>query len=412
MRLLPTALWLILLQGAPAAAPAADPAEAGIKALQAEKYELAVQYLQQAVQADPKDYAAHFHLALANSLLGRDAEAIAGYRKVLELKPGLYEAELNLGMVLLRQKQAREAAPYLEQAAARKPKEFRPRLYLSDALFEAAEYAQAEESYKAALALDPNSAAAELGLARSQARQNRIDEASPRYRRAAELDPSLKGGLLELAELYEKAGRAAEAIPIYAQFPENVAVRERLGQLLVEAGRPEEAIPHLEWAVATSPTSANRLALAQAYRRAHQPEKELPVLEQAVAADPANLDLRMAYGRELRDQRKFAEAAQQFSRVAQAKPDSVPAWNELAAMLVSLENYPQALAVLDRIRALGGETAGHQYLRALVLDRTRDLKGALESYEKFLAASQGKNPNEEFKARQRVLGLRRELERR
>ncbi|MGD0015074.1 MAG: tetratricopeptide repeat protein, partial [Bryobacteraceae bacterium] len=102
---------------------------------------------------------------------------------------------------------------------------------------------------------------------------------------------------------------------------------------------------------------------------------------------------------------------QQFSQVTRAKPDSVPAWNELAAMLISLENYPQALAALDRVRALGAETAGHNYLRALVLDHTRDLKAAIESYEKFLAASQGKNPNEEFKARQRILVLRRELER-
>jgi hypothetical protein len=37
---------------------------------------------------------------------------------------------------------------------------------------------------------------------------------------------------------------------------------------------------------------------------------------------------------------------------------------------------------------------------------------ALESYEKFLAASEGKNPDEEFKARQRIRIIRKELARR
>jgi hypothetical protein len=64
------------------------------------------------------------------------------------------------------------------------------------------------------------------------------------------------------------------------------------------------------------------------------------------------------------------------------------------------------------VRALGGETEGHHYLRAIVLDHLKDVKGALAAYQQFLAASQGKHPNEEFKARQRVRILQKELSRR
>jgi len=42
------------------------------------------------------------------------------------------------------------------------------------------------------------------------------------------------------------------------------------------------------------------------------------------------------------------------------------------------------------------------YLRAIILDRLRDLKGALASYRQFLAADEGKNSNEDFLARQRA----------
>ena len=110
----------------------------------------------------------------------------------------------------------------------------------------------------------------------------------------------------------------------------------------------------------------------------------------------------MFYGRLLRDQRKLPQAAEQFLASAKLKPDSVPAWTELAGMLVLNEQFPQALAALDRVRALGGETTGHYFLRALAHDRLQQRKEALENNNKFLAGSQGKNPDEEFQARQRV----------
>jgi tetratricopeptide (TPR) repeat protein len=384
----------------------------GFQALEARNYVLAAQDFAKAVQADPGDYAAHFHLALANSLTGKVEEAIAGYRRVLELKPGLYEAELNLGMLLLGHKRPAEAVPYLEAATRSKPLEFRPQLYLADALFDSGASAPAAAAYRAALEINAQSAPAEMGLARSEVRSGNLQEAEAHFRKAAELDPRLKDAILELAPLYEKSGRSAEAIALYRQFPDNLAVRERLGMALLETGNPAEAIPHLEWAVAKSPTDANRLALAQAYRKNKQPDKEIPLLQQALAADPGNLDLRLAIGRELLDQRKFAEAAAEFERVVQAQPNRVEAWSDFAATLNSLADYPRALAALDRVKALGGEKPGHMYLRAIILDRLRDLKGALASYRQFLAADEGKNSNEDFLARQRARIIERELDRR
>src|SRR5579884_1314517 len=87
----------------------ADPAAGGLKALNEHRYEEAAAEFQKAVEADPKDYAAHFNLAIAYGFLNRDADGIAEYRKTLELKPGLFEAETNEGVLLLRQKRAAEA---------------------------------------------------------------------------------------------------------------------------------------------------------------------------------------------------------------------------------------------------------------------------------------------------------------
>src|SRR3954468_1077855 len=123
----------------------------GLKALDDGKYDVAAQAFTKAVESDPKDYSAHFNLALAYSFLGKDAEGVAEYRKALELKPGLYEAELNGGILLLRQKNPADALPLLTHASEQKPDEFRPRFYLAETQLQSGAFEAAEASYRRAL---------------------------------------------------------------------------------------------------------------------------------------------------------------------------------------------------------------------------------------------------------------------
>src|SRR5258708_33994993 len=103
-------LWLALLvqstdllaQSPGLLAQSPDLMEQGNQALDAKQYDRAVELFTHAAGADPKDYAAEFQLGLAYSLLGKDAEAVPHYKAALALKPGFYEAQLNLGLSLLR----------------------------------------------------------------------------------------------------------------------------------------------------------------------------------------------------------------------------------------------------------------------------------------------------------------------
>ncbi|MCP5113628.1 MAG: tetratricopeptide repeat protein [bacterium] len=391
---------------------ATDHTAEGMKALEEERYDDAAAVFQKVLEGDAEDYGAHFHLALIHSLTGNRDEAVAGYEKVLALKPGLYEAELNLGILLLEGKAPARAAKVLGSAVETKPEEFRPIYYLAEALFESGDFAGAEPHYRKAAELKPNEAAAQLGLARTIVKQGRLAEAEGHYRRAAELNPRFKSALLELASLYEEKQQHEEAIAIYGRFPENAAVQERLGQMLLERGETENAIPRLQAAVRDSPTAANRYALAVAYVRRKELDKATPLLELALEEAPANFDLRMTYGRVLRDQRKFPLAAQEFLRAVQSRPDSREAWSELASMLILLENYPQALAALDKVEELGQETAAVHFFRAIILDKWQQYEPALLSYERFLELNRGANENEEFKARQRIKVIRKELSKR
>jgi tetratricopeptide (TPR) repeat protein len=383
----------------------------GMKALDEARYDAAVQAFQKAIEADPKDYTAHFNLALAYGMLHKDEEGVAEYRKTLELKPGLYEAQLNGGILLMRRKDPAAALPLFEGAAQQKPQEYRPRYYLAEAQLQTGALDQAEASYHMALELDPKSANSELGLAHVLAQQGKLPDADPHFRRAAELEPKYRDYLLELASLYEEAKQPGEAVKIYREFPDNVAAQEHLGQLMLDNKEYADAIPRLELAFAKGPTQANRTALAAAYLFAGQLDKALPLLEQAAAAEPSNFDLRMMYARALRDKKQFPQAASQFYAAAKLKPTDIKPWSELGGMLYMTGEYQTALAAFDKARDLGQDTPGNWFLHAIILDKLRQLKPAVEAYKRFLSMSQG-NPTQEFQARHRLITLQKELERR
>lgn len=383
-----------------------------MKALEEGKYEAAVAAFQKAIAADPKDYFAHFNLAMAYSFLHQDAEGVAEYRKTLEIKPGLYEAELNGGILLLRQKNPAEALPLFEDAARQKPQEFRPRYYLAESQLQTGDAVKAEESYRLALALDAKSAGAQLGMAQALVQQGKPADAEPYFRQAAQMDPQYHDYLLELAAVYEKGHQTAEAMAIYKEFPDNPAAQSRLGEMLLESKQYADALPGLEASFQKDPSEPNRVALAAAYVLTHHPEKALPLLDQAVAAEPSNYDVRMMYARALRDRRQFPAAARQFYEAAKLKPSDAKTWTELGDMLYMAGDYPQSLAAFEQAAKLGENTAGNWFLRAIILDKLKQLKPAKEAYEHFLSMSQGKNPDQEFQARQRARIIQRELDKR
>jgi tetratricopeptide (TPR) repeat protein len=392
-------------------APPQDFLADGSKALEANQPAAAEVLFRRAVEVDASDFSAHFNLALALSLQQKDAEAIAELRRTLELKPTLYEADINLATLLLRNRKFEEAVPVLKETIGLKPAEVRVNLFYAQALYETGDFSQAEEFYGKAAALDPTSAVAQSGVARCLLKEGKMAEAASAFRAAAVLDPQRKNALLDVAAAYEQSKMLPQAAEIYREFPENPAAKERLSRLLVEIGNFGAAIPGLEATVKQSPTTANRLALADAYKMNKQVDKATEQLQLAVAAAPSDFDLRLDLGRELRDQRKFTTAALQFAAAAKLRPDAVKAWNELAAVLVVNEDYAGGLAALDRVRALGKEVPGDFFYRAISLEKLRQPKPAMEAYRQFLATDGGKMPDQEFQARQRVRIIESELNR-
>jgi tetratricopeptide (TPR) repeat protein len=384
----------------------------GLQALDRRDYQQAETVFSQLLKNDPKDYSASFNLALAEAGLRKDADAVANFKRTLELKPGLYQAELNLGMLYLRSNRPAEAAPLLSDVIRQKPDLSKPHLFLGQALQAESKWPEAAAEFQQVLERDPKDASAELGVAEALLHQGKLDEAGPHFEHAASLDPSLKPFLLELAVAWADSNHPDRAIPLLEQFPNDAGACEKLGQIFLNAKQPEKAIAHFAAAVQLSPTTANRVALATAYMRANQQAQAIPLLKDALAASPNDWELQMTVGRLYRDQRQFGEAAEYFSAATRLKPDAADGWSELAGVLTLEDQYPQALAALDRIRELRAEKPGHVFLRAIILDKLHQLKPAIASYQQFLQIDNSQHPDQDFQARGRVKAIEHELYRR
>jgi tetratricopeptide (TPR) repeat protein len=392
--------------------PAADLQATGLQALDHGDFAQAQQIFAQLVAADPKDYSALFNLAIAESALKKDSDAVGHYKQVLALKPGLYEAELNLGILEVRSHtDPADAVSLLEDAAKQKPTVARPQRYLGEALLSQGDLPGAQAAFESAVKLDPKMSVAELGLGQTLMREGKLDDALPHYKQAVALDPADSSYLLEIGTAFVKSNRQQDAVDIFQQFPNDAAARETLGNLYLEMNRPADAVVQFEAASKISPTPANQVALATAYLKNNQADLAQPILERALAANPNDFDLRMVVGRLHRDRREFPLAANLFVSAASLKPDSVKAWNEAASAYVMAENYPAALAAFDKVRALNAETPGDLFWRAIALDKLHQVKPALASYQQFLQVSQGKFPDQEFQARQRSRILEKEASR-
>ena len=126
---------------------------------------------------------AHINLGIALAARGQFDEAIAHYRKALEIKPDYAEAHDNLGLALAGRGQVDEAIAH----------------------------------YRKALEIEPDYADAHYNLGIALADRGQIDEAIAHYRKALEIKPDYAEAHNNLGTPWPAAGRSTRPSPITAR---------------------------------------------------------------------------------------------------------------------------------------------------------------------------------------------------
>jgi len=381
--------------------------------IEAQKFEAAIAPLQKFL-AEKDDFAyAHFQLGYAYTALGRGKEARPEYERALQLDPKMAEAAVNLGILLLNDEPAAAVAP-LQKAVELLPTQSRPRTLLGLAYEKSGDLKNAASAYEGALALDPKDGETSLHLAQLLFRQNRAGEAESKFRAVLASEPESRTALLGLAQSLE-AEKKPEAVEAYQAYlkaqPDDTAARQRLVHLLIANQKFDEALAEIEKTQAAGTSSVESLKLrADILIGQKKWDDAIAALKQAVALAPQDAPLRGGLGRTYLQQRDFVNAEKELRAAIVLDAKNLTYVRDLTSTHYLAGDFPGTLSLLDGLAKREPPNAGELFIRALCYDKLQQTKAALEAYQNFLAADQDRNPDQVWQAQQRIIVLKKTLE--
>lgn len=388
-------------------------------AMDHEQWPEAETLLRKLVAANPKDTRAWFDLGYVTHAQKNYPEAIAAYRGAVSAQPESFECNLNLGLMLAHEGQA-EAVKYLEKATRLKPTSEHPNESLARAWSALAEVqAKAPEaamvSWAKAVELSPEPQYL-LAYGDALERAGDVAGAEREFRRVSGLQPGNADALAALANLYMRGKRFTEAEEVLRKLvgaaPQNEAAHLQLGRVLSALTKDAEAARELQQALALKADDWDALReLALVQERAKQWAAAEKSYRELLAHFPNDADLHNGLGTVLLPQFKYAEARDQFLVCVRARPDWGEAYGQLAWAASGNKEYELAIKALDARKKLLPELPASLFLRATCYDHLRMFAEAVESYKAFLAMDKGEFPDDEWKARHRLIAIEPEARR-
>lgn len=374
--------------------------------------------LKQAVQHDPKSYRGWFDLGVLYSQTGRRPDAVEAYKKVVELNPMLFEANFNLG-VLLAQANDPSAQTYLKAATALTPttgNKTDAQAHAWDALGQVLKVAQPKEAVQAFQQegqLTPKDPRPHVEAAEAAERSGDATTAQNEYAAAQAIDPKNVEAAAGIANLLMQSGQLDEAeaairkyIAMAPNGPEQAKAHVQLGRVLMKLHRRDEAIAEFEAAQKISPDAAPAMReLAWMYLQDKQYAKAESGFRDLLQKSPKDADLHEGLGEALIPQKKFPEAQQELLQAVQLKPDLADAYTDLAFAASENQQYSLTVRALEVRAKFLKETPGTLFLRATALDHLGEKDKAADCYREFLAAANGKFPDQEWQARHRLIAI-------
>ena len=268
-----------------------------------------------------------FAAAAEHHRAGRLAEAIAGYRRGLALRPDDAAARTALGLALQATAAHDEAVAQLRRAVAADPRSYDAHYNLGVVLDRQRRHAEAIDSYRAALAIDPRAAAAWINLGLL------LKESRP-------------------AEAIDCFRRAVAAGPDRTPAPVRASAYANLGNALFDAGERDEALAALRDAVRLAPSAARfHVILGQKLQATGDLAGAEAALRHALALAPGQVDALALLPMVLHKQGRRDEAAAllDYERLLRVRAfDRVDGWPDLAAFNAALVAYIHAHPTLQR----------------------------------------------------------------
>jgi superkiller protein 3 len=323
------------------------------------RYDDAIRYSTAAQAVRPRNPYNLTNLGKALRKQGRLDEAIACFRKAIELEAKYAHAHHNLAFALARQGKHDEAAGYYKEAIALDPKSMPAHFNLGNALYHQRKLDEAIASYRKAIELDPKSSLAYTGLGVALAQQKKWDEAIACFRKAIELDPKYAMPHRGMGDVLTQLKKLDDAIACYHQAialdPKFAGAYINLGLALREQGKLEEAFVCYQKAVVLDPHHAlahgNLGALLCDYK--HDYDGAIAEFRKAIALDPKHTAAYFNLGNTLVRKRDLAGAVTAYLKAVELDPKLTAAHYNLGLALQGQGKLEDAISSYRKALALG-----------------------------------------------------------
>jgi tetratricopeptide (TPR) repeat protein len=405
----------------PDAAPPAPPQrEAAESKIEQKDFEGARPLLVQYLSQNPGDARALFDLGYVEDAANHQDAAAADYRKAIAADPKQFEASMALGFLLAHQGKYEEARVQIQQATLLTPDPPNPAAQAEAfrtlaKLDRTADPTAARDALVAALKLSQETPDDLLLTAQIAEANDDPDLAQTAYQRLLSGHPAPSPSVAAaatggLAQLLIKQKKYADAEPLLKtaveRDPHDPALNAQLATALLAQGKTDEALPVLETLRQLEPDNpAVDQMLADAYSEGGHPEKADPIYARLALAKPGNEEILAGQGQNLLREHLYNQAQQVFERAVKLKPDDGDAWSGLAFAASENKQYQVALDALSMRSKYLPETPVTYFLWATTCDNLHQSKQAQDYYRKFLTASNGKFPDQEWQARHRLVAL-------
>ncbi len=329
---------------------------------QAQRYEEAIATYRRALEIKPTDPDGWNDLGNLLVIVGRPAEAVPLFERALTLKPDYADVHSNFGHALRSLGRADEAITHYRRALALKPNHTGALNNLGAELAERGQSAEALALFEQAVRLKPGDAATLENLAGALRGLGRLDEAITQHRESIRLKPDSATAHASFGRTLLRAGRAPEALAELERAlqlkPALASARGHYAMALASLGRPAEAMAQLERAVELSPESAEaQLNLGTAFAQAGRTEEAAGRFEAAVRLQPGFATAHANLGTALSALRRWGDAIPQLEMAVALQPEAVAVRAQLAVALVNHGQLEKAVPHFERAVQLDPQSA-------------------------------------------------------
>lgn len=383
--------------------------------IMARNYAVATTQLNAWLSTHPSDARAFFDRGYVADAQGQSTDAESWYRKAIASDPKQFESRLALGLDLAAQGDTAAAREQLYAATSLQPDPPNPAakaqaLRALAQLLRRSDPIGARDALVQALKLTPETPADTLLAAQIADAAGDDGLAEQEYRKLLNEQPDSSQATAGLAHLLIRQEQFAAAQPLVSaalqQHPNDPALNAEMAVILDGEGRKADALDVLRKLHTLEPANPDVTGmLADAEFQAGDLDAADTLYQQILAATPNDPDLLDSHGQILIRQQHFAEALAVFQKAAAARPGDVDAWSGIAFADSKLKLWNDELHALSMRSKFAPENPSTLFLWATAYDNLHQSKTAADYYHRFLAAAQGKYPDQEWQARHRLIAL-------